>query len=113
MTASIVNDLLELMPDTLTATPGHLDGYGKFVASGAVLALPCYISGKTRLVRDLTGQEVVSSMKVTVGGVNDLTVEGHRYTLPTRFNPRVDLRAILVKKVSDEDGPHHEVVMFP
>jgi hypothetical protein len=102
------------MPDTLIATPGtELDAFGKFTATTPVLNLPCYISGKVRLVRDNTGREVVSNVKVTVGGVNNLTVRLHRYTLPARFEQKDDLRAILVKHVSDENGPHHEVVFFP
>jgi hypothetical protein len=111
--ASIVTDLLDMMPDTIIATPVVLNGYGEVIPSGEVLALPCYVSGRQQLVRDAGGQEVTSNRHAVVGGVNSLTVAGHRYTLPARFDPREDLRAIAVKPSSDEDGAHHETVYFP
>lgn len=110
----ILLDLADCFPDTLLSQPGPLDEEGEFAASGAEISAACYISEKSRLVRDpSTGREVVSSFKITVAATDDLTVEGHRYTLPVRFDPRTNLTAISVKKVSDEDGAHHEVVMLP
>jgi hypothetical protein len=106
-------ELLELMPDTLVATPGALDGFGQWAASGEVLSLACYISGRNRQTRDLAGREVVSTVQVTVGGAYGLTVEGYRYGLPDRFEPNSGLTAISVRRASDEDGAHHEVVMLP
>lgn len=114
MAAPIVPDLLELMPDTIEAQPGTPNEYGDFVESGAALALPCHIEGSAKLVRDpLTGREVISSFQAYVGGHNDLTVEGHRYTLPDRFVPSGALTAIAVEKADDENGPHAEVVILP
>jgi hypothetical protein len=106
-------EFIDLMSDTLIATPGVLDEYGAFVASGVVMSLPCRIEGAARLVRDPSGQEVVSSVQVIVAGYDDLTVEGHRYTLPARFNPRIDLRAIVIDKESDESGPCYEEIDLP
>lgn len=109
----ITDDLADCFPDILVAQPGSENAFGEFIASGAILSLTCYISGKIRLIRSLTGQEVVSSVKVIVNSINTLTTTGYRYTLPTRFDPRVDIEALSVKHVSDEDGPHHEVVFLP
>lgn len=111
--SSFVADFLDLMSDTLVATPGYLDEYGGFTASGEVLSLPCHIEGSTRLVRDQSGREVTSSVQVIVGGVYDLTVDRHRYTLPARFQPRTDLLAIGVERESDEVGPVYECVLLP
>lgn len=111
--ASIIPDMLDMMPDTITVQPGSLDGFGKFTDSGAPFDVRCYISAKTKLLRSSDGREITSSAKAIMAGVNDLTVEAHRYTLPIRFNPRVDLRAITVDRPTDEDGPHHETLFFP
>lgn len=113
--ASILTDLADLFPDTLSVQPGTLSATGAFVPSGAVANYSCYIEGATRLVRDITtGKEVVSTLRAVVASaVAGLTVNLHRYTLPARFNPRLSLRAVSVEKVSDEDGAHHETVHFP
>lgn len=108
-----LDDLDDLFSDTLTCTPGITDAFGDFTPSGAVLAPSCYINAESKLVRAETGQEVVSSVQAIVQGHNDLTVNLHRYTLPARFSPRTDLRAIGVVKVSDEDGELYEEVVFP
>lgn len=112
MADAIVSDLLDMMADTLVAQPGALDGFGGWSPSGAALSLPCYISGRNRLTRDLTGREVTSTVQVYVGGAYGLTVDGHRYTLPSRFEPNSGLTAIGVRRLADENGAHHEVVMF-
>lgn len=113
MPASIVDDLLDMMPDTLIAQPGNLDAFGGFTASGESVSIPCYIEGEVKLVRDMSGRESVSSVQVYTGGVFSLTTTNHRYTLPARFLPREDLQAISIDRASDENGAHHEVVMFP
>lgn len=107
-----IDDLADLFSDTVTATPGALDEFGTFIPSGAVLNLLCRIEGEQRLVRDPSGQEVTSSVQVIVAGYNDLTVEGFRYTLPTRYNPRLELRALAIDKVSDELGELYEEVLL-
>ena len=98
-------EFLQLMPDTLLAQPGTLDAFGKFTASGAALSLSCRIEGRQIMTRDSTGREVVSSRQAVMAGVNDLTVDGYRYTLPAPFSPRDDLVAIGIDRESDEDGP--------
>lgn len=105
--------LLDLMPDTLVAVPGAVDAFGEWTASGSTVNVPCRVEGRARLVRDLSGKEVVSSVQVYTGGVYSLTVDGHRYTLPSRFAPKTEIQALHVELVADEEGPHHEVVMLP
>ena len=113
--ASFLTELLELMPHEILAQPGILTGTGGFVESGAVLVIPCQIEGESTLERDnQTGREVVASHTAITGEFNGLTVDGFRYTLPAEFpEPRVDLTALRVDPVSDEDGPLYEIVHFP
>lgn len=108
-----LGDLDDLFPDTLVAQPVTTDAFGDETDDGAALTLDCYIEAESKLVRDETGQEVVSSVQAIVQGHNNLTVQSHRYTLPARFNPREDLTAIAVPKLSDEDGALYEEVQFP
>lgn len=111
--SSIVDDILDLLPDTLVAERGYLNEVGSWTASGDSLNLPCRIEGESRLIRDPLGREVASTFQVIVGGYNDLSTEGFRYTLPSRYNPRTQLTAIMVEKETDEDGPCYEVVWLP
>lgn len=113
MPASIIADLLELMPDTVQAQYGNVDALGAFTPSGAAVSVPCYIEMETKLTRNMAGQEVVSSAQVYTGGVFSLTVDHHRYTLPSRFSPRLNIKAVRIDRASDENGAHHEVVMLP
>lgn len=111
---SFLPELLELMPHILLAQPGTTDEYGAFVASGSALAIQCQIEGDSRLVRDASGREVVSSHVAYCGEFNDLSVDGHRYTLPLTFGPPRELiQAIRVDPASDEDGVLYEVVRLP
>lgn len=138
---SIVTDLTDCFADTLTAQPGSEDMEGAFVPSGSALLMPAYISGKTRLVRDPAGREIVSSLKVTVavtpalvdawialgwsGWIDEdwingsdafpsiLTIDGYRFDLPARFDPNSGLKAVAIGRHSDETGAHHETVFFP
>lgn len=119
MADPILDDLLDLFPDTITVHPGYLDGTGGFIPSGAVASYPAFISGGQRLIRDTDGQEVVSTVFVLVGATPTLTTDRHRYTIPSRFIPdgsiipSGQLQAISARKVSDENGPHHEELYFP
>lgn len=113
MADSIVNDLADMFPDTVDVQPGYLDGFGDFIASGAVVSPNCLIEGNVVLTRDTQGREVVSTMQVNVAGDYSLTVDGHRYTLPARYSPRSLLTAIGIEKASDENGAHHETIFFP
>lgn len=113
MADAITSDLDDMMGDTITCTPGSEGLTGDWTPSGAVINPSCHISGKTRVVVNDAGEEVVSSFKVIVNGVYGLTVEGHRYTLPPRYSPRTNLKAISVMPVAHEGGAHHEVIMLP
>jgi hypothetical protein len=110
---AFVDGFADMMPDTLLAQPGTTDNYGEWVASGEEQSITCRFEGRSRLVRDSSGREVVSMLQAITLGVFNLTVAGYRYTLPARFTNRTEVLAIGVERESDEDGPDHEVVLFP
>ncbi len=112
--ADFLTELLDLMPHTLTAQPGTTDAKDNFTPSGSALAIPCNIEGESKLVPDQLGRQVTSRFLVYTGQFNSLTIEGFRYSLPVEFPaPRIELKAILVDPVSDEDGTLYEIVRFP
>ena len=113
MPDAITGPLADLFGDSISAQPGSLDAFGDWIPSGAAIAVSCRISFDSRLVRDGRGREVVSSARATCAGVYDLSVEAHRFTLPASFEPRDDITAIAVSTISDENGPHHEVIVLP
>lgn len=110
MPDGILDDLDDMFPDVATMTPGTYDKYGKFSATGDPVELSVYISGRVREVTDLSGNKRISTIKMTIKGTPGATVR-HSYMLPERFVPRSP-QPIIVKPVSDENGPHHEVVFF-
>lgn len=111
MADSIVPYLEDLMADTVSVRPAtSFDELGRPVAYGTSRDIKCKISGNNREIRDVTGTIRVSTVKVTLAGVFSVNVTDE-YTLPARFVPRI-MPAIMVKRVSDENGPHHEVVYF-
>ncbi len=111
----IVDDLAELFDAEVLVQPGNLDGFGTFTASGSAVALPARYEEGPRLVRDVTGQEVTSSVLIIVGGV----LPSHdpsklRFTLPSAtFLPFDKLQAIRIDPVSDETGVIAAEVSMP
>jgi hypothetical protein len=104
----------DLMPHTVVAQPGYLDVRGKFIASGDSVNVTCRLRASQRLVReDSSGREVVSTTRFTTSTYIGLTTDGYRYTLPTGFTPRTEIRAIMVDKHADETGLIYEVVHLP
>lgn len=112
MPEPITTPLLDLFPDTMTvnvASAGS-DAYGVPVSYGASVNYRVAIIGRTTLVRDSSGQERTSTRHAIFASAPGLRVRD-KYTLPARFEPR-EVVAIAVKSVTDENGPHHEVVYF-
>lgn len=109
-----MDDFADLMPDIVVAVEGAADGYGDWAAvpSGAVLNIPCHIEGSSVMVRDVMdgGREVLSRLQIFTGEYNDLDPSIHRFNLPSRFNPRTELRALSIQKTSDETGAVFEVI---
>lgn len=113
MPQPIVADLAELFSETVVveAYTGQAQHGVDTYASGVSRA--CHIEGRSRVIRDLSGQERVSTVTVTLAGAFG-TSEKDRITLPSRF--AVTQPPILaVKRMTDENGEalgHHETVFL-
>lgn len=106
----------DFMPDSCTAQPGYEDlpSGGDFIPSGDQITIdPCRFSGTESIVKDDFGQDVTSYLKFTTDTVYGLDPKNFRFTIPDRYSPNTSLSAVAVKLVTDENGPHHEVVFFP
>jgi hypothetical protein len=122
--SDFVVDFLDMMPDRVRVVPVALDEYGDYVASGSDFYVQCRIEGRNRMVRDLSGREIISTVQLYVGGTVDintgevdttpalLTTDAHRYVLPARFIPSGELTAVNVERCADESGPSFEVVFI-
>ena len=100
-----------MLPDTLIYDTASLDETGAFTPDGNPVSVDCHIEGESVIVTDRGGKEVVSTIQVFVD-VYNLTVNGHVYTIPSRFDPYENLEALAVDKVSDENGPYYEMIML-
>lgn len=110
---SFMADLAELFPDTITCHPGVLDLRGTWTPSGVPVTLPCYYEGGPRLVRDASGQEVVSSVRAIVKGVPPVRPDTWRFTLPSRYYPHLVVKAITADQHVDELEPIALEIFFP
>jgi hypothetical protein len=109
--ADPINDALaDMFPDTVTVQKKVTDWQGNESNSGVAFTVPCRIQEAVAMVRDPDGKERASRVRLIVNGVYGLKTT-YEYTLPARFDPQ-KMEAIAVEPVSDENGPHHEVVRF-
>jgi hypothetical protein len=108
----LTDDFLDMLPDTVTIQWGLESGFGAFIPSGEAASIPCYIEGRIRLVADPAGLEVTSRIQIYVDP-GPYTVRNHRYTIPDRFDPYQDIKAIAIEPFTDEFGPHHDVINLP
>lgn len=115
MSIDLIAELYDMFEaGALIADPGSEDYAGNWVASGAQQVIDAYVSGGTKLVRSPRGEEVVSSVQVITAGYFNLDTDHYRYTIPSRFNPNTDLRAVGVEHYTDEGGvPAFQQVFFP
>jgi hypothetical protein len=74
------------------------------------IAYTAYIRGGQFLVRDSDSKETISTVRATFNSAPGFDHRG-RFTLPSRFRPNQP-RVLMIKRVADENGPHHEVVFF-
>lgn len=114
MTIDLIAELADMFEEgALVAQPGGEDHAGNWVADGDPIVINAYISGGNRLVRAATGEESVSSVHAITAGFFNLDTVNFRYTIPSRYTPNEDLRAIAVEHYTDEDGPVAHQVFFP
>ena len=113
MAEQLIDDLAELMVDTLQVR--RLDTESGFGGKtyGDPENLPCRLKGNHRMVRGVDGEEHLSTVEALMAGVFDLDTEDKFTLVPLSgsFKP-ASPKAIVVKVVPDENGPHHEKVFF-
>lgn len=113
MPAEIYSTLASLAADVLIAQAVTTNAYGETTNTGSPVSLSAKQSGKDRTIKAANGQEIVSSVNfIVMTPTPTLNTTEWRFTLPARFESRENLKAVAVKLVSDENGPHHQVVMF-
>jgi len=102
-----IEDFLDCMPATVTlqASTG-LDKYGQ--RSFAVgTTHPARVQEKTERVTIPSGEEILARGRVYLGEITGADTT-YKVTLPDGTTPEI----LTVNKVEDEDGPHHEVLIF-
>lgn len=102
-----IEDFLDCMPATVTLEENTgLDKYGqRSYAAGT--PHPARVQEKTERVAIASGEEVLARGRVYLGELTGVDT-GWRITLPDATTPEI----LAVNKVQDEDGPHHEVLIF-
>jgi len=91
------------------------DGRGNLKYSTTKISLPCYIAGETRMMQNLYGQDVVSSLQVYIPGTDAKLAELdepaksylHRITLPDGRTPPI----IAIQPYYDEKGNVYYVLV--
>lgn len=110
MADQIVEDLLDLMPDTIRVRratgPANDEGEEPYEAEPGT-EYKCKISGITEIVNNTTRHQ----LKATIG-TRDVLKNEDMYILPERYDPRVYFGGVQVQPVSDENGHSHSVVFF-
>lgn len=110
MPKEITADLHEMFAETIVVSGYAGQDFMGDETWEAGVELRCHIEGHSRLVRDATGLERVSTVQVYLDGPYGISVKD-RVLLPPRFEPR-DPPIVAVERMTDENGPHHEVIQL-
>ena len=103
-----IEDFFDLMPHRVTFEPlTGSDLYAKPGYGNPIVVEHSRVVYENAKTTDDAGQEVVARGKIYLGGVFGITPK-HRVTLPDGSHPPI----IRVLQYPDENGPHHEVVLF-
>ena len=99
----------EMMNDTIVFNAqSAIDKYGKKTFSGSTTTASGRIVLETRLMKDMEGQDIVSTGRVYLYGAYTALTLGHRITLPGGANPVI----VAVETKKDTGGNHHTIVHF-
>jgi len=103
---ALEQDFLEWFNQTVTIEPfTGVNTYGE-PQYGDPVQYSAFVQHKTKLVRDRTGQEVVSTAQVYLDGSVDVGIQD-RITLPEGSQPVI----LSIEVLPDETGStHHKVV---
>lgn len=110
MPKEITADLQEMFAETVEIASWTGQDFMGNDMYGSPVEYTCHIEGHSRLVRDPTGQERVSAVQVYLDGPYGISVKD-LVLLPERFEPRSP-PIISVNRMTDENGPHHEVILL-
>lgn len=98
---------LDMMKDEITVQSGQtLDVYGA-PSAGTSSTKQCRIVRKNKLARDAAGAEVVAGTQVWLQAPSGISVTD-TVTMPDGSTPVI----IAIEAYPDEDGLHHEVLLF-
>ena len=107
---NIIDELIDLFPHKISIEFYiSSDGYGDRTY-GILRTYTCRITSHNMTMRDSSGETVISGMTVLFPCCLGITIKD-RYTLPIQFTPRNPI-PIAIKRLSDENGLHHERVYF-
>jgi hypothetical protein len=102
-----ISDFLDCMAATVIREPfSSLDKYGER-SFGAGVPIPARVQYREERVTIASGEEQVARGRVYLGELTGIQPED-KITLPDGETPEI----LAVRRVDDEDGPHHEVVLF-
>lgn len=104
---AFIDEFEDLLSATLVVKPiASRDAFGLPAISSPSVPVGCRITPTGgSMIKDSNGNEVLARYSVICGTKISLDVEGFRYDLPDTYpEPNVDLEALRVNIVSDEDG---------
>lgn len=106
---ALESDFLDLMTQTVTVAPySGQNGSGE-ASYGSPVSYSARVVGKSRMVRNMTGQEVLSSKTVYLYGASLSFSTKDRVTLPNGNVPQTP-PIIAVSQFPDDEGDHHSVL---
>lgn len=105
----ISSRFLEMMPDTITFNAGSaIDKYGKRTYGGTETTASGRVIYETRLMKNLEGQDIVSTGRVVLYGAYPSLTLADKITLPNGTSPVI----VSLETKKDTGGNHHTVVHF-
>ena len=106
---ALESDFLDLMTQTVTIEPYTGQNASGEASYGTAVSYSARVVGKSRMVRNITGQEVVSSKTVYLYGASLSFSVKDRVTLPSGNVPQTP-PMIAVSQFPDDEGNHHSAL---
>lgn len=106
MTTSVDPQLAALMTDTVTLEPYSGQNSHAEPTFGAGVQYQARVVGRTRLVRDTDGQQVVSNQTVYLATIPATLTTRDRITLPDGTQPLM----MMIERVPDEHGAYYVAI---
>lgn len=105
----IDSKFLEMMPDTVIFNAGSaIDKYGKRTYGGTQTSANGRVIYETRLMKNMEGQDIVSTGRVILYGAYATLTLADKITLPNGTTPVI----VGLETKKDTGGNHHTVVHF-